>query len=654
MRFFFSIIYFFSFTIVFGQQLPVGGATPGETKRKSLVKTEEEKAKEKAQTATIDMYRVVTMENDTTYIDTTLTIKKEYSYNYLRKDIFGLLPFANEGQTYQTLQFGLKDFSPLPEFGFAAKHFNYLSDKQIKYYSVATPLTELYFKTVMEQGQSLDAFFTINTSERFNFSLAYKGLRSFGRFSNQLSSAGNFRFTSNYQTKNKRYAAKAHVTVQDLSNGENGGIINNEDFESNDSRFTDRIRLQTYLQDASSLLEGNRYFIDHSLRINKNDSENNLILTHQFNLENKFFQFKQPTISTQIVTEQGVVEYNRFGQAYATRNIDNKTRYERFYNRLGLEYENKTIGKFQFFADDFYYKYFYNSVLVVSDKEIPSFLKDRINSIGGQYVYQKDQWYGYLQYSNSISKQSLSNLDMYMQYTFDDENIVKFQVQKINKLPNLNYNLFQSSYVDYNWSNNFKNEKINNIKVDAETKWATASFQLTVINDKLYFSNDSNEYLSVTPKQAKNTINYLSLKLGKEITFGKFALDNTILYQQVAQEESILNVPKIVTRNSFYFTDKIFKNALFLQTGFIFNYFTKYAADDYNPLIGEFYVQTDKKIGAFPMVDFFINAKVRQTRIYLKAEHFNTPFTAKNYYTAPNYPYRDWIVRFGLVWNFFK
>jgi hypothetical protein len=30
-------------------------------------------------------------------------------------------------------------------------------------------------------------------------------------------------------------------------------------------------------------------------------------------------------------------------------------------------------------------------------------------------------------------------------------------------LPNDNYNLYQSSYVNYNWSNNFKNEKINSI-----------------------------------------------------------------------------------------------------------------------------------------------------------------------------------------------
>ena len=54
------------------------------------------------------------------------------------------------------------------------------------------------------------------------------------------------------------------------------------------------------------------------------------------------------------------------------------------------------------------------------------------------------------------------------------------------------------------------------------------------------------------------------------------------------------------------------------------------------------------------MFDFFVNARIKQTRIYLKAEHFNSAMTGYNFYSAPNYPYRDFMVRFGLEWNFFK
>jgi hypothetical protein len=71
--------------------------------------------------------------------------------------------------------------------------------------------------------------------------------------------------------------------------------------------------------------------------------------------------------------------------------------------------------------------------------------------------------------------------------------------------------------------------------------------------------------------------------------------------------------------------------ALFLQTGITLNYFTKYFANDYNPVIGEFFIQDKKEIGNYPNLDFFINARIQRTRIYLKAEHFNSSLTGNNF-----------------------
>ena len=47
----------------------------------------------------IQDYLIISHKNDTTYVDTTLTIQKDYKFNYLRKDNFGLIPFSNLGQT---------------------------------------------------------------------------------------------------------------------------------------------------------------------------------------------------------------------------------------------------------------------------------------------------------------------------------------------------------------------------------------------------------------------------------------------------------------------------------------------------------------------------------------------------------------------------
>ncbi len=127
------------------------------------------------------------------------------------------------------------------------------------------------------------------------------------------------------------------------------------------------------------------------------------------------------------------------------------------------------------------------------------------------------------------------------------------------------------------------------------------------------------------------------------------------MYQTVAQGSSAFRVPELVTRNTLYFSDHMFKgDPLYLQTGVTFKYFTEYFANSYNPLLSEFSIQNEQKIGGYPVIDFFINVQIQRTRLYLKAEHLNSSFTnTPNYYTAPNYPYRDYIIRFGLVWNFF-
>ena len=614
------------------------------------------KMKQSQKLATIDLYRIITLDRDTTYIDTSLTIKKEYSHNYLRRDTFGLLPFANDGQTYNTLQYSLTAVDPYPEFGFKAKHFNFIEANQIRYASVATPLTELYFKSTQLKGQSVDSYIAVNTSPNLNFSLAYRGLRSDGKYINQLASTGNFRFTTSYSTQSKRYWFDFHFTQQDILNKENGGITTIDDFESENIDYKNRQRLEVYLTDAKSFLKGKRFFIDHGFRINSKQGANNLYLKHQFNYENKFFEYNQLTVSS---NANGQI-INRFGQSFRSTEINDQTRFNKMYNKVGLQYENTSLGKFLFFVDDFRSNYYYNQILFFDNRTVPSALSMTINSAGGQYEYRKDKWNGRFLYTRSITNQSLSNLDATMRFDLDEDNQLVFQYQNTNKLPNNNYNLHQSSYLAYNWSNNFNNEKINSLSANAITPWIHASLQLSSIQDHLFFDDVSTaaqkleQTQIVSPSQYAGAIKYFSLKMNKEFQFGKFALDNTVLYQKVDQNQLVLNVPEVVTRNSIYFTDFFFKKALYLQTGIVFNYFTNYYANDYNPVIGEFFVQRDKQIGNFPNFDFFVNAKIQRTRIFFKVEHFNSSLTGNTFYSAPNNPYRDMTIRFGLTWNFFE
>jgi hypothetical protein len=651
MRIFFSL-FFLAFPILLFSQVN----SAKEIDYNSKYNATDSIKKKKAPVATIDMYQFISVDRDTTYIDTTQSIKKEYSYNYLRKDIFGLLRFTNVGQTYNTLQYGINGFSPYPEFGFTAKQFNYSKANEIKYANVATPVTELYFKTTIQRGQSADSYFALNTSPRLNFSIGYKALRSEGRYINQEARTGNFRFTTSYNTKDGRYVANAHYVAQKIQNEENGGISNVSDFESGNPSFDNRARLGVYFEDAVSLLKGKRFFLDQTFRVNGKKGENNLYVTEQFNYEDIFFNYTQQTIASSV----GGKQVFRYGEAFVTGGIDDKTSYNKMYNKLGLVYENTLLGAFTFFADDLRSNYYYNNILYLDTETVPNLLSQTINSVGGQYNYRKDKWNGKFLYSKSVTDQNLSNLDASAQYDINDENQISFRYQSMNKLPNNNFNLYQSSYKKYNWSNDFVNEKVNVISVNATTQWVSLSLQLNSINDHLYFADVTTDaerakgQQIVSPEQYGKAINYASLKVAKEFTFGKWALDNTLLFQKVDQSNSILNVPEFVTRNTLYFSDYMFEKKLFIQTGVEFNYFTGYYSDSYNPLIGEFFVQDKVKIGNYPNLDFFVNARIQRTRIYLKAEHFNSLFSENNYFSAPDYPYRDFLIRFGLVWNFFN
>lgn len=596
----------------------------------------------------IQDYLIISFENDTTFVDTTLTIKKEYKFNYLRKDNFGLIPFSNLGQTYNSLTYDFENTNLMPEIGARARHFNYMEVEDIDYYRVPTPLTELFFKTAFEQGQLLDAFFTVNTSPRFNFSVAYKGLRSLGKYQRQLTSTGNFRFTANYQTENKRYALRTHAVTQDLMNQENGGIkdLSVENFETGNPEFLDRSILEVNFDgsdNAENILVGKRFHLDHTYNIiRKKDSlsKNKLSVGHILTYKDKRYQYDQARSSA------------IFGSAFKTSGLQDKVTLEDFYNQFHVNFSNNIIGDLQFNVSTNNYNYGYNRIVVLDGNTIPNRLKGNIFSAGGKYHKQYKGFDLEGELGLNIAGDFDGNfLKATASFNLNDDISASATLNHSSRAPNYNMLLYQSDYVNYNWRNNFNNTEMQQLAFQLKSKkYATVTVDYSTINDYIYFKKENN---LVKAFQNNSTINYLRLKLENEIRFGNFGLNNTILYQKADDKDNTLNVPQLTTRNTLYYANHLFQKALYLQTGVTLNYFTKYYMNAYDPVLAEFYVQTDREYGDFPRLDFFINAKIRQTRIFLKAEHFNSSLTGYNYYSAPNNPYRDFVVRFGVVWNFF-
>ncbi|SEE15144.1 Putative porin [Tenacibaculum sp. MAR_2010_89] len=592
-------------------------------------------------------YKIISHKRDTTIIDTTLTIQKNYKFNFLRKDNFELLAFHNQGQTFNNLGYDFNTTSQFPDIGFRAKQFNYINIEDVKYYHVPTPTTEILYRGGLEQGQVLETLFTANFSKRLNVALTYKGIRSLGAYRRSLASTGNFRVSFHYVTPKGQYAIRGHAVNQDFTNQENGGLTAESllNFLTDNPNFSgSRGRLDVELNDTESVLEGKRLFFEHTFKLlSSKDSLNNrdfsnLKVGHQFTRDSKYFEFKQVTPSDIFDTDRAVGVLN------------NQTDYLLYNNELFLDFNSKyVLGRFRVKTSytnyDYGYKYLQNNLVGIANNK----LKGSAISFGADWNGKINNFYVNATGSLTPGSGRLAGNNLYAEAYYKKDSLftVKAKLRINNKLPNFNFLLHQSIYNKFNWENNFASTGTRILGGEIKSKWGNASVDLTNIDNYTYFDEQG------LPKQHSGTVNYLKLKVSKEFSLGKFSLDNTLMYQKVASGGEVLRVPELVSRNTLYFSDNWFRgNPLFVQIGATFKYFSKYKANAYNPLLGEFTLQNTTDIG-YPTIDLFFNGRVRRTRIYFKAENISSFFLDKNYLSAPSHPYRDFTIRFGVVWNWF-
>ncbi|WP_405565400.1 putative porin [Polaribacter sp. Asnod6-C07] len=633
---------------LFGQRLKeqIEGGSFGNSRNDTINNSNETKVILSGKTKYTD-YKIFSHKRDTSYIDTTLTLQKEYKFNYLRKDNFELLEFHNQGQTFNNLGYSFDNISQFPDIGFSAKQFSYLDVEDIKYYEVPTPTTEILYRTGLQQGQVVDALFTLNFSKRLNVSLSYKGLRSLGEYRQSLVSNGNFRGAFHYRTKENQYEIRGHLTSQDFFHEESGGLTADalDYFVTEDPDFTQRSRLDVNLEDAESQFDGTRVYVEHSYKIlSSKDTINdkdftNLKVGHVFTSENKFYSFNQTSTTTDI-----------FGSANASDTTNNEAKSSITNNELNLEFNSKyVLGKFKAKANLINYSYGYDTILNTSSSINKLKLEGSAISVGADWNariknFQLNADAALTPGSGRLSGSHLQGEAVYLK---DSLFGLKGSLLLSSKSPNFNTLLHQSKYDDYNWQNDFSNVNTRDLGFAFTSKLINANLNFTNIDNYTYFDENN------LPQQYGSQITYLKVKANREFKFWKLGLDNTVMYQNVTSGAEVFRVPEFVTRNTLYYTDEWFKGKpMLVNIGVTFKYFTKYNANAYNPLLAEFTLQNTDEIG-YPTFDVFFNARVRRTRIYFKIDNVTSSFSEKNYFSAPNYPYRDFTIRFGLVWNWF-
>ena len=602
-------------------------------------------------------YRYWHQVGDTMILDTALTIKTLHSQNFLMKDYFGNMPFSNIGQTFNPLTYA-RDENLVPDIGFSAKQFNYWKPEDIRYFDVKSPLTEFRYIKGMRDGQGVSSLFSYSPTKPFNITLRYYGLRSLGRYREQLSNTQKFLASANYRSRNGRYSAIAHFNTQKISNEENGGIDNPEQFENENrnNRFLNRRNVTLNLQGVSTIMDNRRVFLQHmyNLFYKRGDSlnlNNGLSFYHQFLYEGKRYTYEEQNENN---------FYDELSDNFGNDRFS-KTRYDFLSNEFWIN-GRFLQGKVNFSGGLAFSKlsYGYDSIINTIDVYALDKIQDEVVTLkikSSIEVNRKIAISGKIE--NNISANEFKDAyKIKAQFNFKPLQSLNIEagLRKSSTYPTLNYWLHQSFYKRFTFNTNpslinenglwglISYKKYGSLRAD----WSTIS-NLAYINEN---------YESV---QSKSNIQILKLSMNNNWllwtkTIGKvpweFKLENAIVYNNIIDRENAIPLPKLVTRNTLYMQGKMFKGNLHVQTGFIFHYFSRFLSRDFFPVLNEYRTQTNLKIGNFPRFDYFIHGKVDRFRFMLKVEHFNSNFTGFNYYSAPHYPYTDWIIRVGIIWYF--
>lgn len=210
------------------------------------------------------------------------------------------------------------------------------------------------------------------------------------------------------------------------------------------------------------------------------------------------------------------------------------------------------------------------------------------------------------------------------------------------------------------YNNDFRKENSNRIGA----KWSLPKHGLSlglknsVLDNYIYFDQQS------LPAQSEEVINLLQVYAKGNLKYKAFHLDNTLLFQAASGNE--IRLPELVAKHSLYFEGKVFKKAMLSRMGMDIRYQTAYFGDNYNPIIGQFYLQDETELPLMPGVDVFWSFAVKNFRAYVKYENL-LYFGVQNSeeiasfvgatgpgYLVPNYPLRDPDLRFGITWRFYN
>ncbi|MFN8258044.1 MAG: putative porin [Bacteroidales bacterium] len=543
------------------------------------------------------------------------------------------------------------------DFIFDRNYLPYLiTNENTLFYHAKKPYFDLNWATGTKKRDEnlLSALYTQNINKKWNIGVKYKLISSLGEIPRSKVAEHSFNMFTSY--KGEKYSMHAVFNRNRFRNEESGGI--------NDTLSTTPEFAEPLLQNARSV-----YF------------NREFMLSQQYK-----FGFTKKIVIDDTTTESKFIELGRLNYILSTRknyryyNEDEEDwNYYRntYYQPEDLTQSIDSINQFRI-----------DNTLYWTFKEIQ---KENFNgrlTIGGTYEYLKsistDKSYAYYKTDIYNNFKLSANLDartknfiftvngyyypiisasgshkagsFYLGTLIDKAiKVGKWKPDFYFKLSqsNLKSDLFDREYysMHFRWNNDFKN------RLNTEFKTGFSIPQILVNFEFGYGLNQNEIYYDslALPTQFADFLTIRSLKFQKDFKIGGLRIINKVLHQKVNNENQVISLPVWSFYHSLFFDLKRFLDqySIEAQLGYELYYSTNYYAPGFMPSTGVFFQQRIRQTGEFPMINGFLNMRIKTVLLFFKFENiYNKLVLNKYYYYVNNYPVNSIAFKFGVSWRF--
>lgn len=554
------------------------------------------------------------------------TASIEGLHRYGSGNIFGL---GNLGLPDYSMTFDIKNHHLFTW----AKTQKYI-DSRINEYDVKKPFTNFSYMVGLKKEQVLKLFHTQNISRQANFSFEFNKEQSQGFYLNQASNNNYFKSNIWYKTKSEKYKVSLSGYYARIFTEQNGGIREDSIFEND------------------IVLNRNRELIDVNLNLASSTQKKSRVQLQQY------FYFINKMDSLGKGSAHGLelgASLDNCNRVYKDSSL-NLNYYQNIYLDSAVTHDSTSylVTNAQF---AYVWKRIRDSKILISPfiavqnthynhAEKDTFLL--ISSLGGLFDVEKNNIklnvkgsYFFLGYrKEDIETEANATLSI------DSNWHLGLLGSYFSISPSMDSRYYSGN--NQKWDNDFVNTQYVNFSGEIES--AKANVKLSVSYNDVYNPVYVN-YLKEMSQLENGVSQIIKTDLSKNLRLKKWHFMLNGIYQY-SGGYNVYQLPDFVGRCQVAKKIDAFKNNLHLFIGLDAVYYSSFYGMRYSPELNSFSVNNDQLIAQYPVVDLFINGKIKAVRFFLKSSHVNAGLLGYKYYGALNYPLKDRSFQIGFSWSF--